>query len=178
MSNDLPNELPNEFPDEIEDHAEPAAASSALTSLRARRTKVKDKLYFDLAVPRYDPPVFVRFAPLPAPLLTATAKRAEKSRDPEAEIKGNAALLAHVCRGVFEVRDGVEVSIDPENEEWPRFDKRLAELLDPDAAAPTSAGEVVRMLYATDGDVIATVTDLGRHSGYADEDLQRDLAGN
>lgn len=168
------------FDDELEPETveeQPAAEGSVLATLRERREAAKQKLTKDLAVPRLDPPVYVRFKPLATRRLNAANKQAAASSDKDAEVIANAGILAEACVGVFQVIDGAEVSIDDSNldGEWPRFDKRLAALLGVKAG---KASEVVRALYLTDGDIISTVNDLGVWSGFAREQLERDSEGN
>lgn len=160
-----------------------AAAGSALASLRARRRKSVAALHFDLEVPRYDPPVFVRYKPVSQEKVEQTFKRTEKRRGQDRTVVTNAIILAEACLGVFEVIDGQEVSVDPEDRdgEWPKFDQRLGELLtsiEDGERAPTKASDVVRKLYLTDGDIISTAQDLSVRSGYAQEQLERESEGN
>lgn len=149
----------------------PAASSSPLADIRARRAEAVKQLHVDLLVPRYGIPLYVRYKPAPEHRVNAINKANEKSKDPERNIVANAAILADCCLGVFAVvqRDGQEVKVsvddtDPDGE-WPKFDSRLAEALGfPDI---TRASDVVRKLYLTDGDVLATATKLADWSGYS-----------
>lgn len=159
----------DETPEETGAPGERAAApSSQLAGLRARRQQVVDKLYTDLAVPRYDPAVFVRFSPIADHKVNAINKQAGKSKDPERDVVANAKALADVCVGVFEVIDGEEVSIDPDDRhgDWPKFDARLAELLGMSGDA-SNASTVVRGLYFTDGDIMSTAQKVAEWSGYS-----------
>lgn len=157
----------------------PAAAGSPLSGLRARRDAARQTLHKDLAVPRYDPPVFVRFRPLTQAEVDAAQKTHEKSKDPERTVVVNAGLLAKACLGVFELDgQGREVSVLPDDRDgdWPRFDERLAELV---CDGPeTRASAIVRALYLTDGDLIATAGVLTEWSGYGTEGLEREQQGN
>lgn len=154
----------------------PAAAGSPLSSLRARREDAKKGLHLDVAVPRLDPPVYVRFAPATQAQIDRAAKRHEKSKDADKSVITNAVILAEACQGVFEVIDGEAVSVDHRDRdgEWPCFDDRLAELLGVDAS---KAVDVVRALYLTDGDVIKVASQLAEWSGYSAEDLE-EYSGN
>lgn len=149
----------------------PAAPSSPLASLRARREKAREELHLDLAVPRLDPPVFVRFAPVEQSQIARINKRHEKSKDKDRDVIVNAVILAEACRGVFEVVDDDPVSIDAADRDgdWPRFDEQLAGLLGLDT---DKASDVARGLYLTDGDVIATASRLAEWSGYSMSDLE------
>ena len=108
MSDDFIDDFDSDTPDEA-----PVAEGSVLAGLRERREQAKTKLVKDLAVPRMDPPVYVRFKPIPSRRLTAANKQAAASGDKDAEVIANAGVLAEACLGVFEVIDGREVSIDP-----------------------------------------------------------------
>lgn len=180
---DVEAELGGDGPRAAVDQPAEAADGSALASLRARRRKVVEKLYFDLEVPRYDPPVWVRYRPVSQEKVEDTFKRTEKRRGKERTVVTNAIILAEACIGVFEVIDGVEVSVDPDNRggEWPKFDQSLGELLtsiEDGERPPTKASDVVRKLYLTDGDIISTAQDLSVRSGYAQEQLERESEGN
>lgn len=154
----------------------PAAEGSVLATLRERREQAVAALHKDLRVPRLEPPVYVRFRPISQPAIEQANKRASASKADDAATAANAAVLAGACIGVFEVdEDGAEVSVDPDNATWPQFDKRLARLLGVKAG---KAADVVRALYLTDGDVIATVTKLAEWSGFNEAELERDAAGN
>lgn len=157
-------------PEEGYDPQVPAAPSSVLTGLRERRQQVVNKLFIDLVVPRYDPPIWVRFGPISDTRVGAINKQAEKSKDPEKNVVANAVGLADVCLGVFEVIDGEKVSVDPDDRDpdpanWPKFDDRLAGLLG--LPGTKKAADVVRGLYLTDGDIIATSSKVAEWSGYS-----------
>lgn len=163
--------------DDLEPGETAAAPGSILASLRERRDAAKKRLFKDLAVPRLDPPVYVRFKPVTSHRLTAANKQSAKSGDRDADVIANAGVLVDACVGIFEVVDGEEVSLDPSDREgeWPKFDKQLAALLGVPAG---KASAVVRELYVTDGDIISTVNELALWSGFAQEQLERDPAGN
>lgn len=153
--------------------ARPAAPGSPLASLRDRREKAREELHLDLAVPRLEPPVYVRFAPVEQSQINRINERHRKSKDKDKDVIINALVLTEACRGVFEVIDGESVSVNPggRDGDWPRFDPELADLLglNPDE---TKAVDVVRGLYLTDGDIIATASRLAEWSGYSMADLE------
>jgi hypothetical protein len=138
--------------DRFDDGLVAAAPGSALEAFRARR---KRRRYVDLRVPDTEPAIWVRYGPLPQHRIDAHVLRYARSKDKDRTVKRESALLAEACIGVFEVVDGREVSIDPDDRdgEWPTFGERLAELL---GIPATSAGEVVRDLYGEDAAVMAT----------------------
>lgn len=160
-----------------DDGRTPAAPGSVRASLRDRREAAVSSLHIDLEVPRLDPPVFVRYAPIPKAKINAANEKVAKSKDPETDIIANASLLIGACLGVFEVIDGEEVSIvaDDRDGPWPKFDADLARELGVKAGKATA---VVRSLYLTDGDVVSTVGKIGEWSGYAAEQSERDTEGN
>lgn len=156
----------------------PAADGSELSSLRSRRARVREQLHFDLEVPRYDPPVLVRYKPVPQEKIEQTFERTKKMRGKDRTAVTNAIILAGACIGVFEVIDGEEVSVDPDDRagEWPTFGPRLAGILGEPMAK--KASDVVRALYLTDGDLISTAQELAALSGYAQDQIERDSSGN
>lgn len=162
-----------------------AAPTSPLTSLRERRRKAVKALHLDIAIPRYDPPLYVRFRPVEQKRIDFHAKRFEKSKDEDRTVLANCATLAEAVIGVFEVDDeDRKVSpLDPDvtdPADWPGFDETLAAaLLDEDEVAPTSATEVIRRaVYFTDGDIIAHATRLAEWSGYTLAEAEELSAGN
>jgi hypothetical protein len=163
--------------DETTPEQRPAAVGSPLASLRARREKAVTGLHLDLAVQRLDPPVYVRYRPVTQAEIDQSSKLFDKSKDADKNVKANAATLAKACLGVFEVIDGVEVSVDPADRHgsWPRFDQQLGDLL---GLETNRAADIVRGLYLTDGDVIATATKLADWSGYSLSGLEEREAGN
>lgn len=164
--------------DAAEPQGRPAAPGSALASLRDRRAQGLKKLFVDLPVPRYDPPIYVRFKPMAAARITAISKRFEKSKDPDKDVLANAVTLAEACIGIFQLdAGGAEVSVDVEhpNDDWPRFDTTLGGMLGIEVA---QAVEAVRGLYLTDGDVIATAGKLTEWSGYTVDELEERVQGN
>lgn len=165
-------------PETLRADERPAASTSPLANLRRRREEAIEKLYVDLPVPRYgdDLALHVRYAPVPQHKVEAVNKIAAKSKDREKNIIANASILADACLGVFaEITiDGEthEISVDDEHpdEDWPKFDERLGHLLGLDG--PARATDVVRRLYLTDGDIIATAAKLADWSGYTLENVE------
>lgn len=165
--------------------ASDAPRGSALASLRDRRKEAASKLFIDLEVPRLEPAVFVRFGPIPLGKVEELQEKVRKSSDKKHRaINANAALLVEAVQGeaadaatlgVFEVVDGKKVGIDGSPTDWPKFDERLAELLECSAAR---ASDVVRGLYLTEGDIVSTVGRLLEWNGFAAETLEADVEGN
>ncbi|NHA02039.1 hypothetical protein G5V59_26990 [Nocardioides sp. W3-2-3] len=107
-----------------------AAVTSHLTSLRDRRAKVREELTVDFAVPRYDPPIYVRYRPLTQGQITVANKRAEKSKDPSTAVTANAVLRRTPASASSRSSAAASSSVDIEDldGDWPRFDDRLGQL--------------------------------------------------
>jgi hypothetical protein len=162
-----------------EDGARHAAPSSGLARLRARREAAAAKLHLDLPVPRMDPPVYVRFTPVPAPALTRMQRKFRDYKGDDGDLRLNASLIAQACVGIFERdADGVPVGLNGAHDPagWPRFDPELATGLGLQADAGAVA--TVLALYLTDGDVLATGAKLGEWSGFSGAQLLEDEQGN
>lgn len=157
---------------ELETGDRPAAAGSPLANLRARRQAAADRLHLDLAVPRLDPPVFVRFRPITQAEINRINAQHAKSKAKDVDVVVNAVSLATCCLGVF---DDTTVELVDAGEA-PKFDEDLAELLE--LPEGSKAVDVVRGLYLTDGDVIAAGAELAQWSGYRWQDLERESEGN
>lgn len=161
-----------------DEHDTVAAPDSALAGLRARRKKAEAALYLDLRVPRYDPPLYVRYRPAKQREVNAANDSAAASKDPDRFVTANALVLTHACMGVFEVVDGKEVSIDEKDRggDWPKFDAQLAQLLEiPEDSKPTA---IVRCLYLTDGDVTSACAELTVWSGDVRRRTEEETEGN
>jgi len=152
----------------------PAAHGSALMSLRARRQAGEAKLFTDLAVPRYDPPVFVRFRPIPQARLSSLLKKQRNDKSPEAGLLSNLAVLAECVEGVFVHDDNGEPIAPDGGSEWPKFDDDLAAMLGVDGGR---AADVIRALYFTDGDVAATADRIIEWSGYSEKNVSEATQG-
>lgn len=156
----------------------PTAPVTGIGSLRARREKAREALTLDLVVPRYDPPIYVRLKPVTQARIEAGLKQAEKSKAKDASLAANAALIATACVGIFEKDGDTDVSIDADDRHGDLLtfsDERTAELLE---VPMTKAGDLVRALYLTEGDVMATAGKLVDWCGYSDADLEADFSGN
>lgn len=152
----------------------PAAEGSPLAGLRANRDRARQRLHLDLRVPRLDPPIGVRYAPLPKTVIDKANKAIAEGKAEDREVVEKSVVLAHVCLGVFAIGDDGKPVGDPST--WPKFDQELASIL----GLPESSGAVavVRDLYLTDGDIVAAVAELGEWSAQAERLADEDLAGN
>jgi hypothetical protein len=135
---------------------------TGLARLAEARKAALETLHLDMQVPRLDPPVFVRVRPISASEIAAITKRFRGNKTPDAAVMHNAALLAEVCLGVFGVDEHGQPVEDPQD--WPRFDEQLAEILGMDGAS--TAVDVVRGLYLTDGDVASAADRVVEWSGF------------
>jgi hypothetical protein len=131
--------------------------TTALAALKARREGKREERHLDLRVPGMEPPVWVRYGPIPKGVAEEITEKWRTSKDRDRTVKREAQLLTEACRGLFEVVDGRKVSIDPDDRdgEWPRFDRRLAALIGSDEE---SAVALLREVYEEDGDIIAAST--------------------
>jgi len=147
----------------------PAATGSALSRLRESREQALESLYIDYEVPRISPAVFVRYKPVEMAVVKRLDRVFAKSKDPEKDVQHSAALLADRCIGIF------DADSEDSPESWMRFDADLGQLL---GVQVKSAADVVRALYLTDGDVIATAGKLGDWSGFNLDEVQERIQGN
>jgi hypothetical protein len=163
---------------DFDDTQAPQAPTTVRESLRAQRDKVRAKLFTDILVPRYDPPVYVRVSPISGEEVEKNQKTLEKSKRANRAAHTAATALAKNVVGVCELIDGQKVSIDRDDPEgpWPKFDERLAEIAGIEGAA--GAADVVLEFFFTDGDVISAVGELYEFSGFSNEKIEADYAGN
>lgn len=139
---------------------------TGLARLAEARKAALEQLHLDMQVPRLDPPVFVRVRPITTPEVTAITKRFRGNKTPESTVMHNAAIIAEACLGVFGTDDDGKPVEDPS--EWPKFDEELADILGLEGAS--SAVEVVRALYLTDGDVTSAAERIVKWSGFRGDD--------
>ncbi|WP_243061143.1 hypothetical protein [Nocardioides sp. SR21] len=151
-----------------------AAPGSALSDLRARREQAKQKLHLDLRIPRLEPPVFVRYAPLEKPDIDEANAKIAESKDRDREVVAKSVLLAKACLGVFERDAKGRPKGDPAS--WPKFDQQIGAMLE--LPADCGAVEVVRGLYLTDGDVIVAMAELADWSAKSGQQAAEEYAGN
>ena len=154
----------------------PAAPTSSLARLRARvdtrRQEMSGEL--DLLVPGLDG-VFVRYTRVGEKTLAKIRTRTEKLPVEARQRAFATQLLVAVCAGVGIITpEGEKVSVDTENseEEWPRFDHRLADLL---GVPPGSAADLPPLLYGGDGAMVSASARVSTWSGYDDEAVEEAL---
>lgn len=117
-----------------------APASSRLAALRARRQQHIEEDRITVAVPGYEDAIWLELRRADYDTVKRNSKRAEKSKDPDADEKANAALVATFCTAVMEkCEDGQLRSIDPDRRDdpAPTFDDRLADLFGLPHMSPT-----------------------------------------
>lgn len=171
---------------------------SPLVNLRQRREEIGAKQFTDIKVPRWEnPELFVRYKPVDHSFIRKALGKMRKAKGDrgDAEVDGNADVMIQGCLGVYAMIDGeahtldapdhwVPVDIGSEEDdietldysEWGKFDKVLGETLGLDPKH-SSARQVVRTLYITDGDVITTAQDVIRFSGYKNPDADDEFLG-
>lgn len=153
--------------------------NSLLGRIRTRRDEIAAAQFIDLPVPRWEDPVLkVRYGPLDHEVIRKGFQTQRKAKDKAAaEVNTNADLLIAACIGVFADEDGKTSSLHPNgpDEEWTRFDPDLAESLG--LPEGSTARQVVRAVYFTDGDVIGTGRRIIEFSGYQLQEGDDELLG-
>lgn len=161
--------------DDLDEPQRPAPAGTVRSGLLARLAKVREELHLDIPVPRTTPPVMVRYVPIEERVAQEMTKRSLTSKDKDATVNLNANILARYCRGIWMLDDkGNAVSVfneeqplDPDSDELPTFKTAaLVKLLD----GGTNA-EIVRKIYATDGDVLAASITVQNWSGQIGDEI-------
>lgn len=167
------------LPDLSSDGDLSAPTGSGLAAIRGRRAKAVADLTIDLPVPRsediFGQRVIVRFRPITDAERRRAEKASAKKKGDDVDVLVNAQVLAVAALGIF---TPVERD-DPES--WMRFDRDLAGLIldeDPAEVGVANSAEVVRLLYATEGDILATGAKLAEFSGYSLAEIEEDDAGN
>lgn len=157
------------------------ARPSVLGSLLARREQLLQEQVLELKIPRWkNPEIIVRYTPIEYELVQRLGKRIEKAKadkQVEVEIDANADTLIASCAGVFAVIDGVRYSLreGDEDGEPTRFDRDLAENLG--LPEGSTARQVVRTMYLTDGDMFQHAAKIMEFSGFAVDRADEELAG-
>lgn len=170
---------------------------SQMFNLRARREEIAARQHKDLRVPRWsNPEVWVRYRPLTWDEVRSPITKVEKAKG-HARIRiehdANADILVKACLGVFFAVD--DVAYNPLTEEpigkldsngWdvtldecPRFDPDLARVLGVPGADEGSltARLICRELFFTDGDMMAQAGELSRWSGFTNQEVDEEFAG-
>ena len=162
----------------------PPPVPSPLAGLKAKLATVRDELYLDLEVPRWDalPPsgrgmglkVWVRYRPVAPSEASAISERFQKIGARDWATQTNAQILADCCIGVYAILPGDETQYslregDPTGA-WTRMDPDLAAMLGPALVTDgrTAVG-VCRALYVTEGDLTSAAFQLAEWSSKASE---------
>lgn len=173
---------PNTTDDGLRADEPPSRGLSILDNIAGRRQEIRESLTEDIPVPRWeDPEIIVKFAPIEHDDLNkarSVVQKAQRGARSLAEINANADILIKACRAVVARIEGQEYSLRQGDRDGDptRFDKDLAKALGLDADTAT-ARQVVRSLYLTDGDIIATADRLVRWSGYRLQQVDQELEG-
>lgn len=149
---------------------------SPIKSLAARRAEITEHTITERHVPRWnDPEIVVVYGPAPHRLV----RKVTEAKTPEAEVDIHADLLVNACQAVYGIVDGKRYSLreGDANGEPTRFDADLAEALGLPDPLHSSAREVVRALFMTEGDVISEAAAVAAWSGYKREDADRTISG-
>jgi hypothetical protein len=161
-----------------------AARLSRLGDLKERRQTILEQAVLDRKVPRWnDPEIWVRYKPIDHSIIRAGYSRIESAppaKKGEVEVNSNADLLIRACVGVYaklpEDTEG-EYSLRPGDPEGvpTRFDPDLATNLG--LSDKSTAREVVRKLFITEGDIIAHAKAVAEFSGYTEDETDTDFLG-
>lgn len=150
-------------------------ADSRLAGLRHRLQHADATKQLEVAIPETDPPIWLRFRRAEFKAIMAQQTRVENSKDPEAVLRGNAALVADYCVGVFDLGGDAKLhSIDPDGPP-PTFKdaQRLAELFDFAGLQPTA----LAIAICGEGGVIDLADKLCTWSGFDPARRVQELRG-
>jgi hypothetical protein len=155
---------------------------SVLQQLKNRHEEIKQNDYIDLPVPRWsDPEILVRYQAVDHGVIRKGGQEVDKAparRKPDTEVNANCDVLARACVRVFARIDGEEFSLKPGEPrgDFTKFDRDLAENLglDPDQS---SARQVIRKLFFTDGDILSHAQKVAEFSGYREQEADEGLSG-
>lgn len=151
----------------------------AIKSLKDRRNTIVGKLFKDLTVPRWHedggPKIVVRYGPIHT---TRLEKSIEARHDQdEATLNTTADAMVDACIGIYTVNDEDEkLSLrdgDPHGT-WTKFDQDLAKSLGLPPLNSTAA-DVCRYLYLTDGDLLEASNTLIAWSAIATDKADEDF---
>jgi hypothetical protein len=145
-------------------------AGSMLEGLRARRDELAQEQVRDLAVPRWEnPKAALKIKPIDHDLIKRQLGRIEKAKAgarAAVEVSANAAIIATATTAVV-LGEGDGEAVVP-----------LADLAEPLGLSSDATGaEIIQAFMLTDGDVISCAGAVMKHSGYAQRDLDDELAG-
>ncbi len=151
---------------------------SGRASLRAQREAATEGLYTDLKVPEYDD-VWLRLRPVDAPAVRKKMRKYEADKD-AGLLKAYCELLIDACDGIFHVTEsGKEIGVDPDApDSWPRYDERLAAILELTEEESRSAIAVARAFHVKDGHIYGIAGKLMEFSGFARSEIEERMRGN
>lgn len=154
---------------------------SFLEHLKERREAIAESELLTLAVPRWsDPVIKVVYRPIDHGIIRAAQTRVEKAPKAKqfaAEVDGNVDLLIRGCKAVVAVINEQEYSLRPGDHEGEptTFDKDLALNLGlPDGS---TARQVVKALFITEGDILSHGKSLVEFSGYRETEADEIISG-
>lgn len=137
---------------------------SILKNLKQRREELAGSLLLPISVPRWeDPAIVLQCAPLSHHEIRRGAVQVEKAKDKAAaEVNSLADVVIRSTK-----------RIDVENESFPGFGAELAEALELDPES--SARELVKALFFTEGDIMMVGSAVVEFSGYRNADTGAEL---
>lgn len=158
-----------------------ASAGSVLGSMKARRQQILEEQILDLPVPRWhEPEIIVRYKPVDHGIISRALTAIEKApgdKRPTVEVQRNSDVLIAGCVAVVARIGGKEYSLregDPEGDPT-KFDDDLAANLGLDVRS--TARDVVRALFITDGDIVSAASRVVDFSGYKETEADEKIAG-
>lgn len=159
----------------------PVTGISALTHLRDRREAIVQEQILERRVPRWsDPEIWVRYEPVDFDIADKVRKMSERSKGrltSQQILDANIDALIAGCIGVYATLEGDErqFSLKPGEPEGPltTFDADLAQNFG--LPEGTTARQVVRTLFLTDGDILYHGQELSKFSGFAGEEANEQL---
>lgn len=162
----------------------PTGPTSPLDLLRGKRPALQEKLFLDLAVPRWDEQLpgrklWVRYRPGNPALFSAALARRERENDeaqrrsgrgdPDWSVKANADVLVDACVAVYDLPADEH---PPEGElppgDYPTFG---SEGLSDALGTSHNAVETALSLYVTKGDLLLAASQLMNWSGQTSEEV-------
>lgn len=154
---------------------------SILGQLKTRRTEILQGQHLDLPVPRWaDPEIIVRYKPVTHDEIRraqTTVEKAPKDRRAQVEVNGNCDILIRGCVAIIARIDGQDYSLKPDEPkgDFTTFDSDLAANLGLEEGS--TARQVVKALFITDGDILSHAQALVHWSGYKETDADDTLEG-
>lgn len=156
--------------------------NSIFGNLQAQRKQIADELLLTKQIPHWGPPsgpeIFVVYRPVQVEELDKVRRKAEKNKNLTRAQQGLLAAkdqLILACEKVYGIIEGEKYSFGPEPRgESTRFDAEMAATF---GLKNNSARAVVEFLFLNDGDLLSHAEAVAEFSGFGNEQLEDDFAG-